>query len=55
MMMHDCGTGMMVMMWIAGLLGLGLLTTLIVLLWVVIARLWRAPTWPAAEGGAGRP
>jgi len=55
MMMHDCGTGMMVMMWIGGLLSLGLLTTLIVLLWVIIARLRRTSTWPSGEGGAGRP
>jgi len=55
MMMHDCGTGMMVMMWIGGLLSLGLLVTLIVLLWVIIARLRRTPTWPSGEGGAGQP
>jgi len=36
MMMEGCGMGMMVMMWVAGLLGL-------VLLWVVIGRLRRQP------------
>jgi hypothetical protein len=41
MMMEGCATGMMVMMWVAGLLGLALLATLIVLLWVVIVRLRR--------------
>jgi hypothetical protein len=35
--------GMMVMMWVAGLLGLVLLASLIVLLWVVIGRLRRQP------------
>ena len=55
MMVHDCGMGMMVMMWIGGLLSLGLLVTLIVLLWVIIARLRRTPAWPSGEGGAGRP
>ena len=43
MMMEGCGMGMMVMMWVAGLLGLALLATLIVLLWVVIGRLRRKP------------
>ena len=33
----DCwGAGMVVMMWVAGLLGLGLLASLIVLVWVLI-------------------
>ena len=43
MMMQGCGMGMMVMMWVAGLLGLALLASLIVLLWVVIGRLRRQP------------
>jgi hypothetical protein len=43
MMMEGCGMGMMVMMWVAGLLGLALLASLIVLLWVVIGRLRRQP------------
>jgi hypothetical protein len=54
MMMEGCGMGMMVMMWAAGLLSLGLLATLIVLLWVVIARLRRSPTWPSGGVGTGR-
>jgi hypothetical protein len=43
MMLEGCGMGMMVMMWVAGFLGLALLTSLIVLLWVVIGRLRRQP------------
>jgi hypothetical protein len=43
MMMESCGMGMMVMMWVAGLLSLVLLASLIVLLWVVIGRLRRQP------------
>lgn len=35
--------GMMVVAWTAGLLGLGLLATLIVVLWVVIGRLRQNP------------
>ena len=35
--------GMMVMMWAAGLLSLGLLASLVVLVWVVIGRLRRSP------------
>jgi hypothetical protein len=54
MMMEGCGMGMMVMMWVAGLLSLGLLATLIVLLWVVIGRLRRDPTWPSGGAGTGR-
>ena len=42
-MMEGCGMGMMVMMWVAGLLGLGLLPSLVVLVWVVIGRLRRSP------------
>ena len=38
-MMGCCGAGMVVMMWVAGLLGLGLLASLIVLVWVLIKRL----------------
>jgi hypothetical protein len=53
-MMDGCGMGMMVMMWAAGLLSLGLLATLIVLLWVVIGRLRRNPTWPSEGAGTGR-
>ena len=51
MMMEGCGIGMMMVIWIAGLLSLGLLATLIVLLWVIIGRLRQNPTWPS--GGAG--
>jgi len=54
MMMEGCGIGMMVVMWVAGLLSLGLLATLIVLLWVVIGRLRRNPTWPSGGAGTGR-
>ncbi len=43
MMMESCGMGMMVMMWVAGLLGLALLASLVVLVWVVIGRLRRKP------------
>jgi len=43
MMMEGCGMGMVVMMWVAGLLGIALLASLIVLLWVVIGRLRRQP------------
>ncbi len=54
MMMEGCGMGMMVVMWVAGLISLGLLATLIVLLWVVIGRLRRNPTWPAGGSATGR-
>jgi len=54
MMMGGCGIEMMVMMWVAGLLGLALLVTLIVLLWVVIGRLRRNPAWPSGGAGTGR-
>jgi hypothetical protein len=54
MMMEGCGMGMMVMMWAVGLLSLGLLATLIVLLWVVIGRLRRNPSWPSEGAGTGR-
>jgi hypothetical protein len=43
MMMEGCGMAMMVMMWAAGLLGLGLLASLVVLVWVLIGRLRRSP------------
>lgn len=54
MMMESCGMGMMVMMWFGGLLSLGLLATLIVLLWVVIGRLRQNPTWLSGGAGTGR-
>jgi hypothetical protein len=54
MMMEGCGIGMMVVIWIAGLLSLGLLATLIVLLWVIIGRLRRNPAWPSRAAGTGR-
>ena len=38
-MMTDWGMGMMVVMGVAGLLGLGLLASLIVLIWTLIRRL----------------
>jgi len=41
MMMQICGFGMMVAGILAALLSLGLLASLIVLVWVVIGRLWR--------------
>ena len=43
MMEGCCGMGMMVMMWAAGLLGLGLLASLVVLVWVLIGWLRRNP------------
>jgi hypothetical protein len=43
MMMEGCGMGMMVMWWVAGLFGLALLASLVVLVWVVIGRLRRNP------------
>jgi len=43
MMMEGYGMGMMVMMWVAGLLSLALLASLVVLVWVVIGRLRRSP------------
>ena len=54
MMMEGCEMGMMVMMWTAGLLSLGLLAMLIVLLWVVIGRLLRNSAWPSGGAGTGR-
>lgn len=47
MMMGNCGAGMMVVGGIAALLGLGLLASLIVLVWVVIGRLRRNEKLPA--------
>ena len=41
MMSSMCGTGMMIIGGLAALLGLGLLGSLIVLVWVVIGRLRR--------------
>ena len=49
MMMGSCGVGIMVVVGLAGLLGLGLLASLIVLVWVVIGRLRRDPTGPAGR------
>ncbi len=43
MMMEGCGMGMMAMMWVTGLLGLALLVSVVVLVWVVIGRLRRNP------------
>jgi len=40
MMMQMCGSGMMVAGILAALLSLGLLASLIVLVWVLIGRLW---------------
>jgi hypothetical protein len=48
MMMQMCGAGMMIAGILAAVLGLGLLASLIALVWVVIGRLRRdaAPTAP---------
>ncbi len=54
MIMEVCGLGMTVVTWAASLLGLGLLATLIVLLWVVVRRLRKNPTWLTGEEGTGR-
>jgi hypothetical protein len=43
MMMPMCGAGMMIVGVLAAVLGLGLLAGLIVLIWVLIARLRREP------------
>ena len=43
MMMNGCGVGMMLVGWLGVLLGLTLLASLIVLVWVVIGRLRRDP------------
>ena len=49
MMWSMCGPGMMVLAGLAAVLGLGLLASLIVLVWVLIARLRRG-TRPVAGG-----
>jgi hypothetical protein len=49
MMSSMCGTGMMIFGSFAALLGLGLLASLIVLVWVVIGRL-RRDRGPTAAG-----
>ncbi len=54
MIMEVCGLGMTAVTWVASLLGLGLLATLIVLLWVVVGRLRQNPTLPTGEEGMGR-
>jgi hypothetical protein len=43
MMMQMCGPGMMIVGILGALLGLGLLGSLIVLVWVLIGRLRREP------------
>ena len=48
MTMGSSGVGMVVV-GLAGLLGLGLLASLIVLVWVAIGRLRRDPTGPAGR------
>ena len=45
-MMNGCGPGMMLIGGLSMLLGLALLASLIVLVWVVIGRLRREPTVP---------
>jgi hypothetical protein len=44
MMMNGCGPGMMLIGGVGMLLGLTMLASLIVLVWVVIGRLRREPT-----------
>jgi hypothetical protein len=46
MMMEQCGIGMMVVGTLAAVLGLGLLASLIVLVWVIIGRLRRESAAP---------
>jgi hypothetical protein len=46
MMMNGCGPGMMLIGGLGMLLGLTLLASLMVLVWVVIGRLRREPTVP---------
>ncbi len=54
-MMADCGMGMTVVMGVASLLGLGLLASLIVLVWVIVWRLRRERAIPGrASDGEGR-
>ena len=49
--MGACGLGMLVVMWVAGPLGLGLLASLMVPVWVLVGRARQEPIWraPAAE------
>jgi cell division protein FtsX len=49
MMMEQFGMGMMLVAILGSVLGLGLLASLIVLLWVVIRRLRREPAAPPAR------
>ena len=49
MMMEQCGMGMMLVGTLGAVLGLGLLASLIVLVWVVIVRLRREPAAPPAR------
>lgn len=49
MMMEQCGMGMMLVGILGAVLGLGLLGSLIVLVWVVIGRLRGEPTTPPAR------
>jgi len=49
MMMEQCGFGMMVVGALGAVLGLGLLASLIVLVWVVIGRLRCEPAAPATR------
>ena len=49
MMMEQCGIGMMLVGVLGAVLGLGLLASLIVLVWVVIGRLRREPATPPAR------
>ncbi len=46
MMMNGCGVAMMLLGGLGMLLGLGLVASLIVLVWVVIGRLRREPRVP---------
>ena len=55
MIMADCGMGMTVVMGVASLLGLGLLASLIVLVWVVVWRLRGEQATPGrGSEGEGR-
>jgi cell division protein FtsX len=49
MMMEQCGMGMMLVGILGAVLGLGLLASLIVLVWVVIGRLRREPVAPSVR------
>ena len=49
MMMEHCGIGMMLVGILGAVLGLGLLASLIVPLWVVIGRLRREPAAPSVR------